>query len=107
MGDESFKENGNMFYHVHWHASIRQPMPFLPRRLFFDYKPANAVEDQAKFSSKSAEKILEERLKTWKEQGLVPEDKVDDKTEKFMFWRRQEKWKKKEQKFMERDIFRG
>lgn len=91
---ETFKANDNMFYHVHWHKSIRNPMAFVPRRLFFDYKPTVGSEDSVKFLKKNAEKILEDRLALWKEQGLVPEDyvdttKVDDKSEKFNYWARQ------------------
>jgi len=97
---EGFTDNDNMFYHVHWHNSIRQPQRFVPRRLFFDYKPSTFIDDEKKFHKKSVDSILEARLAKWKEEGLVPEDyvdttKVEDINEKFDFWARQEKWKKK------------
>jgi hypothetical protein len=97
---EGFRDNDNMFYHVHWHNTIRQPLKFMPRRQYFDYKPTTFVDDEKKFHKRSVDSILEERLAKWKEQGLVPDDyqdhtKVDDVNEKFDFWARQEKWKKK------------
>jgi hypothetical protein len=92
------KDNDEMFYHLHWHQSIRNPLRFLPRRLYFDYKPGAAID--TKVQKKSVDTLVAERLQKWKEQGLVPDDyedsqKVDDISERFKFWRRQEKWKKK------------
>jgi hypothetical protein len=96
----SFKENDNMFYHVHWHNSIRQPLGFNPRRLYFDFLPSSGLEDIKSIKKKSVDTLIAERVQKWKDQGLVPQDyqdnqKVVDVTEKFKYWQRQERWKKK------------
>lgn len=93
-------ENDNMYYHVHWHNRIRHPLQFNPRQLYFDYVPSTEVSDPTKFTKKTGDEIVADRLAKWKEEGLVREDyvdesKFDEQTEKFKFFARQERWKKK------------
>ena len=95
-------ENDKMYYHVQWHSTVRQPMDFLPRRLFFDYKPSlSSSKGGASEARRNASDIVADRIKTWKEQGLLPED-FDEKEEvqyndfaaNYKNSMRAEKWKK-------------
>ena len=102
-GAYELPENDNMFYHVQWHARIRNPLKFDPRRLFFDYKPSNmdsvlgSVDERRKMGGKD---IIDAKLEKWKADGLLPEDYEHE--EKFYDYQaahqssqRQEGWKRK------------
>lgn len=92
------KDNDNMFYHVQWHTSIRQPRKFSPRQLFFDYQPA-ALARTGHNPNAKIEAVVKDKVAQWKQQGLLPEDyeftdQVYDKSAAFKNVMRQEKWKK-------------
>jgi hypothetical protein len=92
------KENDAMFYHVAWHASIRQPRQFSPRQLYFDYQPSH-LGASAHGSNAKVEGIVKDKIEKWKAEGLLPEDyvhedRVYDRTAAFKSVARQEKWKK-------------
>jgi len=92
------KDNDNMFYHVTWHVSIRQPRKFSPRQLFFDYQPA-AMARTGHNPNAKIDAVVKDKVAQWKQQGLLPEDyeftdQVYDKSAAFKNVMRQEKWKK-------------
>lgn len=94
-------ENDKMYYHVSWHSRVRQPMEFMPRRLYFDYKPSMAAAKSGTEARKNAKDIVKDRIKTWKEEGLLPEDydenqelKFHDSASAYKNSMRSEKWKK-------------
>ncbi|KAK7200664.1 hypothetical protein NESM_000122900 [Novymonas esmeraldas] len=92
------KENDAMFYHVCWHASIRQPRQFSPRQLYFDYTPSH-LSTSGHSSNAKVEGIVKDKIEKWKAEGLLPadyvhEDQIYDQTAAFKSVARQEKWKK-------------
>ena len=95
-------ENDKMYYHVQWHSTIRQPMSFLPRRLYFDYKPSLSSSKSGSEARRNASDIVADRIKAWKEQGLLPEDydekeeevKITDFSANYKNSLRAERWKK-------------
>lgn len=91
-------ENDNMFYHVCWHASIRQPRQFSPRQLYFDYKPSAFATGGHDVNAK-IDDIVKDKINKWKAEGVLPDnyehqDRVYDRTTAFKNVARQEKWKK-------------
>jgi len=91
------KENDAMYYHVCWHASVRQPRQFSPRQLYFDYSPSSI--GGALNSSAKIDDIVKEKIDKWKSEGLLPEDyehedRVYDRTVAFKNIARHERWKK-------------
>lgn len=98
--DESqqLPENDAMFYHVLWHAEIRQPRTFSPRQLYFDYQPG-ALEKSSHSPNAKVDSVVKDKIQQWKDQGLLPEDyehtdKVYDKGAAYKSIIRKEDWKK-------------
>ncbi|EPY19757.1 hypothetical protein STCU_09307 [Strigomonas culicis] len=92
------KENDTMYYHVCWHASIRQPQQFSPRQLYFDYTPST-LGGTSHTANAKVDDIVKDKIEKWKAEGLLPEDyvhedRVYDRTASFKSVARQEKWKK-------------
>lgn len=91
-------ENDNMFYHVCWHESIRQPRRFSPRQLYFDYTPSS-IMGGAQDPDGKIDEIVKDKIEKWKSEGLLPEDyvhedRVYDRATAFKNVARQEQWKK-------------
>jgi hypothetical protein len=110
-------ENDNAFYHVRWHARLRAPMPFMPRQLYFDYKPTFATGGAGTTGGKEASKtavadIVKAKIQLWKDEGLLPEDYdhaeatqgVYDKQAAWKQAMRAEKWKKKPTWIMKEEL---
>lgn len=91
-------ENDNMYYHVCWHESIRQPQRFSPRQLYFDYTPSSIIGG-AQDPDGKIDEIVKDKIEKWKSEGLLPEDyvhedRVYDRATAFKNVARQEQWKK-------------
>ena len=91
------KENDNMYYHICWHSSVRQPQKFSPRQLYFNYKPG--AETVSSSAGSKMEDIVKEKIENWKAEGLLPQDYVHedswyDKAQAFKIVNKQERWKK-------------
>jgi hypothetical protein len=89
------KENDNVYYHVCWHSSVRQPQKFSPRQLFFNYKPS--AETVSTTPNSKMEDIVKEKIENWKAEGLLPQDYVHedswyDKAQAFKLVAKQERW---------------
>lgn len=96
--ENGLKDNDQMFYHVLWHNSIRQPRQFSPRQLYFDYVPSTLAKTSHNANAK-IDTVVKDKIEKWKQEGLLPEDyehtdKVYDKSAAFKNVQRQEKWKK-------------
>ena len=97
---ESIPQNDKMFYHVHWHFKIRNPMHFLPRREYFDYVPSSSVSELSQ-KKIGARDLLKERVKQWKTEGVLPQDydegtlNIDRTNEKRRERVKKEPWKKR------------
>eukprot|EP00759_Apiculatamorpha_spiralis_P043949 PhF_6_TR41083/c0_g1_i1/m.62239 len=91
---EQIPLNDKIFYHVHWHQVIRQPMHFLPRRLYFDYTPSHASKLGGKPGN--TDELVKQRVQQWKEEGLLPEDseglKINTKADFFYERHRKVGW---------------
>ena len=97
---EKLPLNDKIFYHVHWLFHTRKPMHFLPRRLYFDYKPSTSKSD-AVSQKKGLKDIMKQRVELWKKEGTLPEDfdensvKVGDKIEATIERLKKEPWRKR------------
>jgi hypothetical protein len=95
--DDAIKENDKMFYHVCWHESVRLPRRFSPRQQFFDHT-VSALSRDSQSASAKVDAVVEDKIKKWKSEGLLPEDyesttKVYDRSSAFKNIVRKEKWK--------------
>lgn len=50
---------------------MRQPRQFVPRQLYFDYKPSSIISG-AQSSNAKIEEIVKEKIAKWKEEGVLP-----------------------------------
>ena len=94
------KDNENMYYHVHWHNTIRQPMRFSPRQLYFNHKESAHQTGDLHHLKASGDDIIKEKIEKWKEEGLLPADyqpdiAFKDESKAFRNRMKSEYWKKK------------
>ena len=97
---EKIPQNDKIFYHVHWLFHIRKPMHFLPRRLYFDYKPTTSKSESIT-QKKGIKDVMKQRIEMWKKDGTLPQDynedsfNVSNRIDKTIDRMKKEAWKKR------------